>query len=97
MQTMRPTHHSMGPAAACRTVPAIPDVSQGMKQHITGFHQDEEQHWVAELACGHFQHMRHNPPWMERPWVITEAGRTSMLGVSLDCRKCDAGAPPDKA
>jgi len=44
-----------------------------MEQPITGFHLDEEGHWVAELACGHFQHVRHSPPWMERfavrqPW-----------------------------
>jgi len=66
-----------------------------MEQPITGFHLDEEHHWVAELVCGHFQHVRHNPPWVERPWVITEAGRTNMLGQQLNCKKCDAGTPPD--
>ncbi|MGN0857666.1 MAG: DUF3565 domain-containing protein, partial [Stenotrophomonas sp.] len=31
-------------------------------QHpITGFHQDDQGHWVAELACGHGRHVRHNP------------------------------------
>lgn len=34
-----------------------------MKRSIAGFHQDEESHWVAELDCGHGQHMRHDPPW----------------------------------
>ncbi|HBL45074.1 MAG TPA: DUF3565 domain-containing protein, partial [Planctomycetaceae bacterium] len=24
-----------------------------MLQPITGYHTDEEGHWVAELACGH--------------------------------------------
>ncbi|MGH8491907.1 MAG: DUF3565 domain-containing protein [Moraxellaceae bacterium] len=67
-----------------------------MQQAITGFHQDEEQHWVAELACGHKQHVRHNPPWTNRPWVMTEAGRQSRLDARLDCRKCDEGAPPDR-
>lgn len=67
-----------------------------MKQPITGFHLDEEYHWVAELACGHFQHVRHSPPWIERPWVTSEAGRTNMLGQRLDCKKCDAGASPDR-
>ncbi|WP_448214248.1 DUF3565 domain-containing protein [Colwellia sp. MEBiC06753] len=43
-----------------------------MKQAIVGYHQDEEQHWVARLACGHNQHVRHDPPWIQRPWVITE-------------------------
>ncbi|WP_144778595.1 DUF3565 domain-containing protein [Marinobacter maritimus] len=66
-----------------------------MKQPITGYHKDEEDHWVARLACGHNQHVRHNPPWVNRPWVITEEGRRSMLGFELACRKCDEGAAPD--
>ena len=66
-----------------------------MEQPITGFHQDEESHWVAELTCGHFQHVRHDPPWVERPWVLTEASRESMLGQLLSCKKCDAGEPAD--
>jgi hypothetical protein len=67
-----------------------------MEQPIIGFHLDEEHHWVAELACGHFQHVRHDPPWTERPWVITAEGRAEKLGVLLNCKKCDAGAPPDR-
>ncbi|HKJ83536.1 MAG TPA: DUF3565 domain-containing protein [Mariprofundaceae bacterium] len=66
-----------------------------MEQPITGYHLDHEHHWVAELACGHFQHVRHDPPWTERPWVTTETGREQMLGQRLNCRKCDTGAPPD--
>jgi hypothetical protein len=60
-----------------------------MKQPITGFHLDSEKHWVADLACGHRQHMRHTPPWMERPWILTEEGRRSRLGVELECKRCD--------
>jgi hypothetical protein len=60
-----------------------------MKQEISGFHQDAEGHWVAELSCGHGQHMRHDPPWMERPWVLTEEGRRSRLGQALNCVRCD--------
>ena len=60
-----------------------------MNRKIVGFHQDEEQHWVAELECGHNQHVRHNPPWTIRPWVITPEGRTTALGQTLACRKCD--------
>ncbi|AOS96550.1 hypothetical protein AUP74_01086 [Microbulbifer aggregans] len=67
-----------------------------MQRAITGFHRDEESHWVAELECGHFQHVRHDPPWQNRPWVITEHGRARMLGERLDCKKCDEGAPPDQ-
>jgi hypothetical protein len=67
-----------------------------MERPIVGFHLDEESHWVAELSCGHFQHVRHNPPWSERSWVLTEEGRANKLGALLNCRKCDAGAPPDR-
>ena len=62
---------------------------------ITGFHLDHEQHWVAELECGHFQHVRHNPPWTSRPWVLSKETRARVLGEVLVCRKCEAGAPPD--
>ncbi|WKE67150.1 DUF3565 domain-containing protein [Gallaecimonas kandeliae] len=67
-----------------------------MDQPIIGYHQDAEGHWVAELACGHFQHVRHDPPWQQRPWVVTEAGRAAKLGLMLGCKKCDEGAPPDR-
>jgi len=64
-----------------------------VERKITGFHQDDEGHWVAELECGHQQHVRHNPPWVSRPWVTTAAGRAAALGTVLDCKKCDpAGA-----
>ena len=29
---------------------------------IRGFHEDAEGEWVAELACGHAQHLRHRRP-----------------------------------
>ncbi|ARN22989.1 DUF3565 domain-containing protein [Piscinibacter gummiphilus] len=67
-----------------------------MDQPITGFHQDDERHWVAELACGHNQHVRHDPPWQLRPWVITAEGRSAALGWVLACRKCDQGAARDR-
>jgi len=66
-----------------------------MKQAICGYHQDEEHHWVARLACGHFQHVRHKPPFINRPWVVSPSGRHSMLGQLLKCKKCDEGAPQD--
>ena len=67
-----------------------------MNQAITGFHKDEQGDWVAELHCGHFQHVRHNPPWVSRPWVITDQGRDDMLGHQLFCKKCQEGALKDK-
>lgn len=67
-----------------------------MEQKILGFHQDDERHWVAELACGHNQHVRHDPPWTQRPWTTTPEGRAGVLGRTLVCRKCDTGAPPDR-
>ena len=56
---------------------------------IVGFHQDEERHWVADLECGHSQHVRHDPPWQLRPWVITVEGRRDRIGTTLECRLCD--------
>jgi len=66
-----------------------------MNQDIVGYQRDEQGHWVARLACGHNQHVRHAPPWQERPWVISEEGQRQHLGTQLDCVKCDEGAPRD--
>jgi hypothetical protein len=60
-----------------------------MKQPIVGYRKDDEGHWVAELRCGHQQHVRHDPPWQVRVWVTTPEGRASRLGVELDCVDCD--------
>ena len=67
-----------------------------MQQPIIGFHLDEQDDWVAELACGHNQHVRHDPPWINRPWVVTPQGRAKALGQVLECRKCDRHAPADR-
>jgi len=66
-----------------------------MNQPILSFHLDDQQDWVAELACGHNQHVRHDPPWSSRPWVVTLEGRHAAIGRILVCRKCDQGAPRD--
>lgn len=60
-----------------------------MKRKITGFQMDEQGDWRADLECGHRQHVRHNPPLVSRPWVLTEEGRASRLGFELDCKHCD--------
>lgn len=66
-----------------------------MNQSIIGYHKDEKNDWVAELRCGHFQHVRHNPPFINRPWVTEKEGRYSMIGFELNCKKCDSGEPQD--
>ncbi|HLH77914.1 MAG TPA: DUF3565 domain-containing protein [Candidatus Binataceae bacterium] len=60
-----------------------------VEQPIVGFHRDEHGDWVADLACGHTQHVRHRPPWQLRPWVVTAAGRKSRLDARLNCKRCD--------
>jgi cytochrome c-type biogenesis protein CcmH/NrfF len=60
-----------------------------VSRKIVGFHSDEHGHWVADLECGHGQHVRHNPPWESRQWVVTEEGRAEHIGRELDCKKCD--------
>ena len=62
-------------------------------RRIIGFHQDEEAHWVADLDCGHGRHVRHDPPWQERPWVVTATGRARYIGTSLECQRCADGEP----
>jgi hypothetical protein len=57
-------------------------------RRIIGYHTDDENHWVADLECGHSQHVRHDPPWQVRPWVITEEGRAEHLNTELLCVLC---------
>jgi hypothetical protein len=38
-----------------------------MNRWVVGFHQDDHLDWVAELDCGHSQHVRHDPPFQMRP------------------------------
>jgi len=64
-----------------------------MDRKIVGFDLDEVGHWVARLECGHGQHVRHDPPWTSRPWVITPEGRAGVIGRTLRCRACDATQP----
>jgi hypothetical protein len=65
-----------------------------MRRRIVGFHRDERNDWVAELECGHAQHVRHDPPWTVRPWVVTAEGRAGRLGAELECVECDRADPP---
>lgn len=60
-----------------------------MRRAIVGFETDEVGDWIALLECGHRQHVRHRPPWQERPWVLTAAGRNGRIGALLACPACD--------
>jgi len=66
-----------------------------MKRAIEGFNTDDEGHWRAKLECGHYQHVRHDPPLSSREWVLTDDGRASRLGQLLECKKCDDKQPGD--
>lgn len=60
-----------------------------MQQEIISFNQDEINDWCAVLQCGHRQHMRHNPPWQNRAWVLDDEQRKSKIGTTLNCVLCD--------
>jgi tellurite methyltransferase len=65
-----------------------------MYRKITGYHQDEEGDWAAELDCLHTQHVRHHPPFQSRPWATTAAGRAARVGALLDCPLCERAELP---
>jgi tellurite methyltransferase len=61
-----------------------------MQRPIVRFGHDDEGVPIALLSCGHPQHIRHNPPFVNRAWITTEQGRASMLGQTLNCVRCEA-------
>lgn len=66
-----------------------------MIRTIDGFHCDDEGDWVAELSCLHSQHVRHRPPFWDRPWVTTVEGRRGRVGTEIDCPLCDRAEIPE--
>jgi tellurite resistance-related uncharacterized protein len=66
-----------------------------MKRPIMGFDSDDEGDPIAILNCGHGQHVRHNPPFINRPWVTSEQGRNGMIGKTLNCVRCDRFELPE--
>lgn len=66
-----------------------------MDRAVVGFAEDEEGHWVAQLSCGHTQHVRHDPPWQDRSWVLDPASRDAHIGITLACVLCEMPALPD--
>lgn len=69
----------------------------GVPRRIVGFHTDEHAHWVADLECGHTQHVRHEPPLVTRTWVLTVEGRASFLGTTLHCTRCAQNSAPARS
>ena len=65
-----------------------------MIRQIIGFRSDDAGHWVAELSCGHAQHVRHRPPLQDRPWVLEPEGRAGRVGSPLGCPPCDRAELP---
>jgi tellurite resistance-related uncharacterized protein len=64
-------------------------------RRIESFHQDDEGDWVADLSCLHGQHVRHDPPFQERPWVQTAEGRAARVGTDIECPLCDRAELPE--
>jgi hypothetical protein len=61
-----------------------------MRSHIVTFRSDpaEKDAWIAELDCGHTQHVRHQPPFQQRPWVLSPEGRARFIGFEVECPRC---------
>ena len=66
-----------------------------MNREITGFLLDDQGDWIAELSCGHQQHVHHRPPFQIRPWVVDAESRRSRVGSSLSCPLCDRAELPE--
>jgi tellurite methyltransferase len=61
---------------------------------ICGFSRDEDDDWVAEVSCGHDQHVRHRPPFQLREWITDAVGRDSHVGTAIECSLCDRAELP---
>ena len=61
---------------------------------IAAFRQDADRDWIADLACGHSQHVRHRPPWQNRPWVESDEERQAKLGAAIECLACEMPQVP---
>lgn len=79
--------------------PAIGSVPypRGVERAITGYHRDDAGDWVAELVCGHDQHVRHRPPFQLRDWILADESRAARLGTPLECPLCQRGELPEGA
>ncbi|WPC06096.1 DUF3565 domain-containing protein [Pseudomonas benzenivorans] len=73
------TRESDPSPALCQTGGAV---------RLLDLRQDEEGHWVAVLSCGHTQHLRHQPPWQNRAWVLDPVLRDARRGQRFICGWC---------
>jgi hypothetical protein len=55
---------------------------------VLDLRQDEHGDWLAVLSCGHTQHLRHQPPWQNRAWVLDAQQRQAQLGKPFLCGWC---------
>jgi len=80
-------------AGRIETGDVAPTYADVVERAIVAFRLDAEGEWVAELACGHRQHVRHRPPFFPRPWVLEPDTRRQRLGTLLECRLCGQNVP----
>jgi hypothetical protein len=62
---------------------------RAMQRRIVDYGTDQAGEPIAVLDCGHPQHIRDNPPFINRPWIHTEQNRGGMLGTVLECMRCE--------
>ncbi|MEM7410021.1 MAG: DUF3565 domain-containing protein [Myxococcota bacterium] len=65
-----------------------------MERRVTAFAQDDDGDWLVSLDCGHRRHVRHDPPWQERAWVLEADEREARIGSAFDCKGCDRAQLP---
>jgi hypothetical protein len=77
-----------GATRGCRLV-STPSGSGVCTKPLLDFSRMTWVDWVAEFACGHTQHVRPQPSWINWLWVITSAGCQQHLGQLLWCQHCE--------
>ncbi|WP_172144495.1 DUF3565 domain-containing protein [Pseudomonas tumuqii] len=82
---------------ACESEPSPDGRPDAALVRLIDFGQDADGHWLAILSCGHTQHLRHQPPWQNRAWVLDAQQRTARLGQPFACGWCTAAVAPDAA
>jgi hypothetical protein len=60
-----------------------------MECRIGAFHQAPDSHRVADLECGHGQHVRHDPPWQGAGVGADGGVATPQAAILLGCNQAD--------